>query len=54
MLKSWRVHNTFHMSRLHKYKCIEEFIRELELLPLKWVKREKKNLKSRQLFGIEE
>ena len=33
--ESWRVHDTFHMSKLHKYECYEEFIRELELLPPK-------------------
>ena len=33
--KSWRVHNTFHMSKLHKYEHSEEFIKELELPPPK-------------------
>ena len=31
--KSWRVHDTFHVSKLHKYERSEEFIRELEPLP---------------------
>ena len=29
--ESWKVHNTFHVSKLCKYKSNEEFIRELEL-----------------------
>ncbi|MCG8340570.1 MAG: chromo domain-containing protein, partial [Cytophagales bacterium] len=31
--ESWRVHDTFHVSKLHKYERSEEFIRELEPLP---------------------
>ena len=31
--ESWKVHDTFHVSKLHKYEHNEEFIRELELPP---------------------
>ena len=33
LLESWKVHNTFHVSKLCKYECSEEFIRELEPPP---------------------
>ena len=35
LLEAWRVHNTFHVSKLCKYKHNEEFIRELEPPPPK-------------------
>ena len=34
LLESWKVHNTLHVSKLHKYECNKEFIRKLEPPPL--------------------
>ena len=33
LTESWKVHNTFHVSKLRKYERSEEFVRELEPPP---------------------